>query len=133
LATSVSAPGTVVIFTQMSGLAVLNASTMCFRASESGGVWLVQNLTSVAVAAHDAPVIGVGSALAPAAWDAAALALASADGAAADGAAAEGAAAEAAGLELLLLQADTTRTIEAIATDDRNRPIGRMAPPSLFR
>jgi hypothetical protein len=105
---------------------------MCVSASESGGVWLVQNLTTVALGSHAAPVIGVGSALAPAACDAAALALASADGAAADGAAAE-AAAEAAGLELVLLQADTTRTIEAIATDDRNRPIGRMAPPSLFR
>src|SRR5512133_3495792 len=112
-----------VILTQMSLLAVLNASTMCVRASESGGVWLVQNLTTVALGSHAAPVIGVGSALAPAACDAAALALAAADGAAADGAAADGAAAEAAGLELVLLQAVTTRTIEAIATDDRNRPI----------
>jgi hypothetical protein len=128
----VSAPGTIVIFTQMSGLAALNASTMCFRESESGGVWLVQNLTSVAVVAQAAPVTGVGSALAPAACDAPALALAAADAAGAD-AAGTLAPAEAAGLELVLLQADTTRTIEAIATDDRNRPIGRMAPPSLFR
>jgi len=32
----------------MSGLAVLNALTMLASVSESGGVWLVQNLTSVA-------------------------------------------------------------------------------------
>src|SRR5262245_49912401 len=107
----------------MSGLAVLNAFTMFLRESESGGVWLVQNLTTVAFAAQEAPVIADGSALA-AACDAAALALASADGAATDGAAAL-AAAEADGLELVLLHADTTRTIEAIATDD-NRPTGRM-------
>ena len=51
----------------------------------------------------------------------------------ADAAGASEAAAEAAGLELELLQAETTRTNEAIATDDRNRPLGRMVPPSLIR
>ena len=56
----------------MSGFAVLNASTMWASTSESGGVWLVQNLTTVAVAVQLAPVTGVGSALAPAACDAAA-------------------------------------------------------------
>jgi hypothetical protein len=115
----------------MSGLAVLNAFTMFLRESESGGVWLVQNLTTVAFAAQEAPVIADGSALA-AACEAAALPL-GASLAAADGGAAALAAAEAAGLELVLLQAVTTRTIEAIATDDRNRPLGRMAPPSLIR
>src|SRR4029453_17946636 len=95
----VSPPGTIVILTQMSGLAVLNASTMCLRESESGGVWLVQNLTSVAFAAQAAPGTGGGPALAPAACDAAALALASADAAGAE-AAGTLAAAEADGLEL---------------------------------
>jgi len=91
-------------------------------------------LTTVALDAHEAPVTAVGSALAPAACDAAALALAlGASLAAADGGAATLAAAEALGLELVLLQAETTRTNEAIATDDRNRPLGRMVPPSLIR
>src|SRR5215218_7014693 len=70
LATSVSAPGTMVIFTQMSGFAVLNASTMCASASESGGVWLVQNLTSAASAAQLPPVTALGSTLAPASAEA---------------------------------------------------------------
>jgi hypothetical protein len=46
---------------------VLNALTIFARTSESGGVWLVQNLTTVAEAVQAAPVTGVGSALAPAA------------------------------------------------------------------
>ena len=62
---SVSLPGTIVIFTQVSGFAVLNASTMCLSASESGGTWLVQNLTSLAPAAQLAPVIALGWALPP--------------------------------------------------------------------
>ena len=52
-----------VIFTQMSGFAVLKASTICVRASVSGGVWLVQNLTTVALALQLAPVTALGSAL----------------------------------------------------------------------
>ena len=75
LATSVSLPGTIVIFTQMSGLAVLNALTMFVRLSVSGGVWLVQKLTTVAFCAHAAPV--TADALAPlAAADALAAVLA---------------------------------------------------------
>jgi hypothetical protein len=77
---SVSLPGTIVIFTQMSGFAVLNAFTMSASASESGGVWLVQNLTSVAPDWHDAPVTGDAWALpegdAAADGDSGALALA---------------------------------------------------------
>ena len=64
---SVSAPGTMVIFTQMSGFAVLNASTIVASTFESGGVCVVQNLTTVADDEQAAPVTGVGSALAPAA------------------------------------------------------------------
>src|SRR5262245_10640595 len=66
-AMSVSLPGTIVILTQMSGFAALNASTMWPSASESGGAWLVQNLTTLASAAQLAPVTAVGSALAAAA------------------------------------------------------------------
>ena len=43
-------PGTIVIFTQMSGLAWLNVSTIAAITSEVGGVCSVQNLTSVAPA-----------------------------------------------------------------------------------
>src|SRR6478752_1061221 len=89
LATFVSAPGTIVIFTQMSGFAVLKASTICVRASVSGGVWLVQNFTTVALALQLAPVTALGSAL----LLAAAAADADADG---DAAALSEAAAEAA-------------------------------------
>src|SRR2546423_8748638 len=70
LVTSVSLPGTIVIWTQMSAFAALKLSTIFLRASESGGVWLVQNLTTVAFAAQLAPVKADGAALAPAAVDA---------------------------------------------------------------
>jgi hypothetical protein len=116
-----------VIWTQMSAFAALKALTMSLRASESGGVWLVQNFTTVAFAAHVAPVIADGSALAPAACEAEAL---GASLVAADGAAAL-AAADALGLELVELQADTTRTIDVKATNHCTRPSGRMAPPTL--
>src|SRR5829696_3060370 len=146
LATSVSAPGTMVIFTQMSGFAVLNASTMCASASESGGVWLVQNLTSAASAAQLPPVTALGSALAPAsaeaeaeadapalseaAADAAVDSDAAADGAATD-AAAEAAPPEAAGLEVLEVHAARTTTMAAARTDRLNG-LGTelMAPPA---
>jgi hypothetical protein len=65
LATSVSLPGTIVIWTQMSGFAVLKVLTILARVSESGGVWLVQNLTTFALEAQLAPVTALGSALAP--------------------------------------------------------------------
>ena len=106
----------------MSGLAVLNASTIFASTSESGGVWLVQNLTVVAVAEQLAPVTGVGSALAPAAADALAAGL-PAEAAGAD-AGAE-AAVLAAGEPLALgLQAATPRTTDMNRTDHRNRPLG---------
>jgi hypothetical protein len=55
-----------VIFTHVSVFAALKASTMFLSASESGGVWLVQNLTSLAPDWQLAPVIAVGRALPPA-------------------------------------------------------------------
>src|SRR6478752_746628 len=113
----------------MSLLAALNASTIWASTSESGGVWLVQNLTTVAEAAQAAPVIGVGSALAPAACDALAPALAAAE-AEATGATEAGAATEGAVLAVLELQAARTTTIVAARTAQRDRPRpGLMAPP----
>src|SRR6185503_8817006 len=104
----------------MSGLAVLNASTMWASTSESGGVWLVQNLTTVAEDAQAAPVTGVGSALAPAACDAAAEV---------DAGGATLAATEGAVLAVLDLQAARTTTIVAARTAQRDRPrTGLMAP-----
>jgi len=101
-------------------LAVLNALTMFVRLSVSGGVWLVQNLTSVAVAAQFAPVTGVGSALAPP--DAGAEALAGA---------LAGAAADVLGLVVVLVHAPSTRVIAAPSANHRNRPErGLMAPPT---
>jgi hypothetical protein len=142
-----------VIFTQMSGFAVLKASTICVRASVSGGVWLVQNLTVVALALQFAPVTALGSALplalaaadSDADGDAAALpdapaeaeaepeaavdADAAADGAATD-AAAE-AALDAAGLVVVELHAARTTTMETARTD-RCKPLGTelIAPPA---
>jgi hypothetical protein len=147
----VSAPGTIVIFTQMSGFAVLKASTMCVRASVSGGVWLVQNLTTVALALQLAPVTALGSALllalaaadSDADGDAAALPEASADAepeaavdadAAADGAATDAAAEaalDAAGLVVVELHAARMTTIETARTDRWN-VLGTelIAPPA---
>src|SRR5262245_39015067 len=51
----VSLPGTIVIFTQVSGFAALKASTMDCRPSESGGVCSVQKSTTAASAAQAAP------------------------------------------------------------------------------
>jgi hypothetical protein len=119
LATSVSLPGTIVIFTQMSGLAALKALTMLVRLSVSGGVWLVQNLTTVALAAQLAPVTGVGSALPPAA------------GAEALAAPLAGGAADVRGLVVVLVHAPSTRVIAAPSANHRNRPErGLMAPPT---
>ena len=115
---SVSLPLTIVIFTQMSALAVLKLLTIFVNTSESGGVWLVQNFTTVALAAHDAPVTGEGFAAedAPAAGLAAVLAPVLAPGLAAE------------------LHAPTTN-IATTARIHRDRPKDRLiAPPSsLFR
>src|SRR5437879_11628999 len=111
---SVSLPLTIVIFTQMSGLAVLKLLTMVVNTSESGGVWLVQNFTTVALAAHDAPVTGEGFAAedAPAEGLAAVLAPVLAPGLAAE------------------LHAPTTN-IATTARIHRDRPKDRLiAPPS---
>src|SRR5262245_43134830 len=51
-AMSVSVPGTIVIFTQMSGFAWLNMSTIVCIQPESGGVCCVQKSTWVAPSAH---------------------------------------------------------------------------------
>src|SRR2546426_9105633 len=112
---SVSPPGTIVICTQMSGFAVLKLLTMFVRLSVSGGVWLVQNLTTVADAAQDAPVTADGSALAgaDAAADAGALAGAVVGVGVAD-----------------VPQAPATMAIAERAANHRNRPrVGLIAPP----
>jgi hypothetical protein len=125
---SVSAPGTMVIFTQMSGFAVLNASTIVASTFESGGVCVVQNLTTVADDEHDWPVTGVGSALAPAAAEAEALGASLVAGTEAAGA--EAAVLAAGDGELLELQAARTMAIDAARTAQRDRPrTGLMAPP----
>ena len=124
---SVSAPGTIVIFTQMSGFAVLNASTIVASTFESGGVWVVQNLTTVAEDEQAAPVTGVGSALAPAAAEALGASLVAGTEAAGG---AEAAVLAAGDGELLELQAARTTTIDAARTAQRDRPrTGLMAPP----
>src|SRR5256885_321606 len=84
LAMSVSLPLTIVILTQMSGLAVLKLLTIVVSTPESGGVWLVQNFTSVAPDLQLAPVTGEGFAAEDAAADAAALAPVLAPGLAAE-------------------------------------------------
>jgi len=109
-----------VIFTQMSGFAVLNASTIVASTFESGGVWVVQNLTTVAEDEQAAPVTGVGSALAPAAAEAEALGASLVAGTEAAGA--EAAVLAAGDGELLELQAARTTTIDAARTAQRDRP-----------
>jgi hypothetical protein len=98
----------------------LNASTIEASTSESGGVWLVQNLTVAAVAAQLAPVTGVGSALASAAAEALAAGLPEAAGA---DAGVEAAGVLAPGEPLAAgLQAAAPRTTDMNRTDHRNRP-----------
>jgi hypothetical protein len=120
-----------VIFTQMSGFAVLNASTIVASTFESGGVCVVQNLTTVADDEQAAPVTGVGSALAPAAAEAGAEALGASLAAGTEAAGGADAAVLAAGDGLELeLQAARTTTIDAARTAQRDRPrTGLMAPP----
>jgi hypothetical protein len=120
-----------VIFTQMSGFAWLNASTIVASTFESGGVWVVQNLTTVADDEQEAPVTGVGSALAPAAAEAEAEALGASLVAGTEAAGGAEAAVLAAGDgELLELQAARTMAIDAARTAQRDRPrTGLMAPP----
>jgi hypothetical protein len=104
----------------MSGLALLKALTMFVRLSVSGGVWLVQNLTSVALDAQLAPVTGVGSALPPEAAGAADPLLAALAGAE-----------EVLGLAVVLAHAPTRRVIAAPSANHRNGPErGLMAPPN---
>jgi hypothetical protein len=110
----------------MDGFAVLNALTMFASASESGGVWLVQNLTSTASAAQLAPVTAEGSALAPAAADSLAAAVAEAAGGAL-------AAVEPLGLVAAEPHAATTRTTDNISTAHRNRPCKAVMAPPLLR
>jgi hypothetical protein len=99
----------------------LKASTIFLRASESGGVWLVQNLTTVAFEAQLAPVTADGSALAPPEAGAEALALAAPLAGAVD----------VLGLVVVLLHAASTRVIAAPSANHRNRPErGLMAPPT---
>jgi hypothetical protein len=118
-----------VIFTQMSGFAWLNASTIVASTFESGGVWVVQNLTTVADDEQEAPVTGVGSALAPAAAEAEALGASLVAGTEAAGGA-EAAVLAAGDGELLELQAARTMAIDAARTAQRDRPrTGLMAPP----
>jgi hypothetical protein len=115
----------------MSGFAVLKASTICASASESGGRWLVQNLTTAASDLQAAPVMGVGSALAPAAVDA--LAAAEAGAVEAGGVLAPGALLVE-GLPVVELHAAMTTAIDTTNTDQRDR-LGTeiMAPPLLFQ
>jgi hypothetical protein len=104
----------------MSAFAALKESTIFLRVSESGGVWLVQNFTTVAFEAQLAPVTALGSALAPPEAGAEALAGALA-----------GAPADALGLVLVLLHAPTSSMVDAASANQRNRPeLGLMAPPT---
>jgi len=108
----------------MSGFAVLKVLTILVRVSESGGVWLVQNFTTVAVEAQLAPVTALGSAVA--AVDASALGLAPAP------TLAGGVLAPVGALEVVAdgPQAVATSAITGKRINHRNRPgIGLISPP----
>ena len=113
----VSVPGTIVIFTQMSGFAWLNDSTILAIVSEAGGVCSVQNLTSVAPAWQVAPVtVDSSGPLAAADSPALAAGLPLAPGLAALGA-----------------HAPTARTIATVNTKGDRRRDPLMSPPCRTR